>query len=197
MRSASAAASRRRPPLCQALAEGTPGRQAQLFRHPNDLSSGASPAWRRLRPIQVVFARIAYDAVVLMAVTAGGERLSLKSELPPLSLKRTTIAALCATPTHTARGSPLTTIKGPAHARSTHIGESGRIARHRSLAGCHAGCPEAHIWYVRTRPVEERVSSLSSTASSRASLGISHLLRLCAASVQLFLSALPAAARAG
>ena len=87
--------------------------------------------------------------------------------------------------------------KGPRHARSTHIGESGRIARHRSLAGCHAGCPEAHIWYVRTRPVEERVSSLSSTASSRASLGISHLLRLCAASVQLFLSALPAAARAG
>ena len=47
-------------------------------------------------------ARIAYDAVnALMAVTAGGKRLSLKSELPPLSLMRTTIAALCATPTHT------------------------------------------------------------------------------------------------
>ena len=94
-------------------------------------------------------------------------------------------------------GIPTTEVKGPRHARSTHIVESGRIASHRSLAGCHAGCPEAHIWYVRTRPVEERVSSLSSTASSRASLGISHLLRLCAASVQLFLSALPAAARAG
>ena len=87
--------------------------------------------------------------------------------------------------------------KGPLQARSTLIVERPPCTRHRSLAGCHAGCPEAHIWYVRTRPVEERVSSLSSTASSRASLGISHLLRLCAASVQLFLSALPAAARAG
>ena len=88
-------------------------------------------------------------------------------------------------------------VKGPRHARPGLIVERPPWTRHRSLAGCHAGCPEAHIWYVRTRPVEERVSSLSSTASSGASLGISHLLRLCAASVQLFLSALPAAARAG